>query len=128
MVFISKLHSLVMKLQNSIRNSTIRLTGKKKINPADVIFLKADVNYTELFMQGGETLVVSKTLKELEKRFIQFDFFRTHKSFMVNLNHVIGYQIHEGLLVKLDEEYNVNLSRRRKEDFLKSFNSFTPNS
>lgn len=116
-----------MKLQNSIRTSTIRLTGKKKVNPADVLFLKADVNYTELFMQGGETLVVSKTLKELEKRFMPFDFFRTHKSFMVNLKHVVGYQIHEGLMVKLDEQYNVNLSRRRKEDFLKSFHNFTPN-
>lgn len=115
-----------MKLQLPIRTSIIRLTGKKKVNPADVLFLKADVNYTEVFMQGGETLVVSKTLKELEKRFIQFDFFRTHKSFMVNLNHVIGYQIHEGLMVKLDEQYNVNLSRRRKEDFLKSFHNFTP--
>jgi two-component system LytT family response regulator len=116
-----------MQLQNPIRTSTICLTGNKKVNPADVLFLKADVNYTELFMQGGETLIVSKTLKELEKQFIPFDFFRTHKSFMVNLNYVIGYQIHEGLLVKLDGEYNVNLSRRRKEDFLKSFHNFPKN-
>jgi two-component system LytT family response regulator len=101
--------------------------GNKKVNPANVLFLKADVNYTELFMQGGETLIVSKTLKELEKQFIPFNFFRTHKSFMVNLNYVIGYQIHEGLLVKLDGEYNVNLSRRRKEDFLKSFHNFPNN-
>ena len=116
-----------MKLQNSICTSTIHLTGNKKVNPANVLFLKADVNYTELFMQGGETLVVSKTLKELEKKFVPFDFFRTHKSFLVNLNYVIGYQIHEGLLVKLDGEHNVNLSRRRKEDFLKLFHNFPKN-
>ena len=118
---------LIMLLQNSICTSTIRLAGNKKVNPANVLFLKADVNYTELFMQGGKTLIVPKTLKELEKRFIPFNFFRTHKSFMVNLNYVIGYQIHEGLLVKLDGEFNVNLSRRRKEDFLKSFHNFPKN-
>ncbi len=122
-----KLHFLIMKLQLPIRTSTIRLTGKKKVNPADVLFLKADINYTEVFLQGGETLIVSKTLKELEKRFVQYDFFRTHKSFMVNLNHVVGYQIHEGLMVKLEEQYNVNLSRRRKDDFLKSFHNFPKN-
>jgi two-component system LytT family response regulator len=116
-----------MKLKNSIHTSIICLTGKKKVNPADVLFLKADINYTELFMQGGDTFIVSKTLKELEKSFIPFDFFRTHKSFMVNLNHVIGYQIHEGLLVKLNEQYNVNLARRRKLDFLKSFHNFPKN-
>lgn len=113
-----------MKIILPNHTSIIRLAGKKKVNPAQVIFLKADVNYTEVFLQGGETLIVSKTLKELEKRFVPFNFFRTHKSFMVNLNYVIGYQIHEGLLVKLEEEYYVNLSRRRKEDFLKSFHDF----
>ena len=113
-----------MKIILPIHTSIIRLAGKKKVNPAQVIFLKADVNYTEVFLQGGETLIVSKTLKELEKRFVPFNFFRTHKSFMVNLNYVIGYQIHEGLLVKLEEVYYVNLSRRRKEDFLNSFHDF----
>jgi two-component system LytT family response regulator len=117
----------MMLLQNSNCTSTIRLAGNNKVNPANVLFLKADVNYTELFMQGGKTLIVPKTLKELEKRFIPFDFFRTHKSFLVNLNYVIGYQIHEGLLVKLDGEYNVNLSRRRKDDFIKSFHNFPKN-
>jgi len=93
-----------MKLTLPILTSSIRLTGKKKVNTAQVIFLKADINYTEVFLQGGETLIVSKTLKELEKRFIPFHFFRTHKSFMVNLNHVTGYQINQGLLVKLEEK------------------------
>ncbi len=113
-----------MKLELLPHSIIVRLTGKKKVNPAEVLFLRANVNYTEFFLQGGEILVVSKTLKELEKRFIQYDFFRTHKSFMVNLNHVTGYQIHEGLLVKMEDHHNVNLSRRRKVDFLKSLHNF----
>jgi two-component system LytT family response regulator len=116
-----------MKLSLPVRTLSIRLNRKKKVNPAEVLFLKADVNYTEIILQGGEILIVSQTLKELEKRFIPFDFFRTHKSFMVNLNHVTGYQIHEGLLVKLEEQYLINLSRRRKDEFLKSFHNFPKN-
>ena len=113
-----------MKLEILPHSINIRLTGKKKINPAEVLFMRADVNYTEFFLQGGETLIVPKTLKALEKQFIPFDFFRTHKSFMVNLNYVTGYQIHEGLLVKMEDHHHVNLSRRRKVDFLKSLRNF----
>ncbi len=113
-----------MTLNLPLHNSSICLVRKKIVNPAEVLFLKAVVNYTEVFLQGGEIMIVSKTLKELEKRFIPYNFFRTHKSFMVNLNHVTGYQIHEGLLVRLEEAFEVNLSRRRKEDFLKTMNDF----
>ncbi|UTA67168.1 LytTR family DNA-binding domain-containing protein [Emticicia sp. 21SJ11W-3] len=109
---------------NLHKNASIKLAGKKKVNPAHVLYLKADVNYTEVFLQDGEKLLVSKTLKELEKRFSCYDFFRTHKSYMVNLNFVTGYQIHEGLLVKLQEDHQVSLSRRRKEIFLDTVSKF----
>jgi len=109
---------------NLHRNASIKLAGKKKVNPADVLFLKADVNYTEVFLQDGERLLVSKTLKELEKRFSSFNFFRTHKSYMVNLKFVTGYQIHEGLLVRLQDDHEVSLSRRRKEVFLDIVSKF----
>ncbi|RZK01364.1 MAG: LytTR family transcriptional regulator [Flavobacterium sp.] len=102
----------------------IKLAGKKKVYPAEVLFLKADVNYTEVFFQDGERLIVSKTLKELEKSFINHNFFRTHKSYMVNLKYVTGYQIHEGLLVKVQDEHHVSLSRRRKEVFLDTVSKY----
>ncbi|MFD2519776.1 LytR/AlgR family response regulator transcription factor [Emticicia soli] len=106
------------------KNGPIKLAGKKKVNPAEVLFMKADVNYTEVFLQDGERLIVSKTLKELEKRFVNYNFFRTHKSYMVNLKYVTGYQIHEGLLVKVQDEHHVSLSRRRKEVFLDTVSKY----
>jgi len=106
------------------KNGSIKLAGKKKVNPAEVLFMKADVNYTEVFLQDGERLIVSKTLKELEKRFVNYNFFRTHKSYMVNLKYVTGYQIHEGLLVKVQDEHRVSLSRRRKEVFLDTVSKY----
>ncbi len=107
-----------------IPSYSIKLSSKRKVIPKDVLYLRADVNYTEIVLKNGEIFTVPKTLKELEKIFVPFDFFRTHKSFMVNLHHVEGYQLHEGLLVKLNGKHSVNLSRRRKDDFLKSINNF----
>lgn len=103
---------------------SIKLAGKKKVNPSEVLFMKADVNYTEVFLEDGERFIVSKTLKELEKRFINYNFFRTHKSYMVNLKYVTGYQIHEGLLVRIHDEHCVSLSRRRKEVFLDTVSKY----
>lgn len=108
-------------MHNHTFTPVIKLAGKKKINPAEVVFLKADINYTEVVLQDGERMIVSKTLKELEKTFLPYSFFRTHKSFMVNLKFVTGYHVHEEMIVKLHNHEPVSLSRRRKEDFIKMY-------
>ncbi|MCU0323934.1 MAG: LytTR family transcriptional regulator [Spirosomaceae bacterium] len=97
----------------------IPLAGKKKVQPSEVLYLKADVNYTEVYLNDGEVVIVSKTLKELEKRFCDHNFFRTHKSFMVNMKYVTGFRINEEMTVNVQDEHKVSLSRRRKDDFLK---------
>lgn len=101
-------------------NKTIRLVGKKRVSPNDIVLLKADANYTEVMLKGGEQVIVSKTLKEMEKAFTQFSsFFRTHKSFMVNLDHIEGVQLN-GVKseVRLIDNFNADISRRRKDAFL----------
>lgn len=99
------------------KNNTV---GKKFIVPhQDVILLKADVNYTEIFLDNGERIVVSKTLKEFEERFAEdTNFIRTHKSFVVNLAHVVSVQLNAGMTIKLSNDKIATLSRRRKDDFL----------
>jgi two-component system LytT family response regulator len=108
-------------MHNRIFTPVIKISGKKEVNPEDVVFLKADINYTEVVLQDGERMIVSKTLKRLEKSFLPFSFFRTHKSFMVNLNYVTGYHVHEEMIVKLHNDASVSLSRRRKDEFLKLY-------
>ncbi|MCR9065764.1 MAG: LytTR family transcriptional regulator [Cytophagales bacterium] len=100
--------------------NTIKLVGKKHVHPSDVVLLKADANYTEVTLKDGEQIIVSKTLKEMEKAFTNFSyFFRTHKSFMVNLNHVVSVQINGiGNKVRLNNDFDAQISRRKKEAFM----------
>ncbi|MGK0139841.1 MAG: two-component system LytT family response regulator, partial [Algoriphagus sp.] len=57
----------------------IRLVGKRHVKPSEIVLLKADANYTEVSLEDGEMIIISKTLKEMEKTFTKFAFFRTHK-------------------------------------------------
>ncbi len=59
----------------------------------DIFVCKAEGNYTTVFFDGKEKLeLVSKTLKEFEELLSDYNFMRTHRSFLVNLNHLKEYR------------------------------------
>jgi two-component system LytT family response regulator len=95
---------------------------KLSVSYKEVVLFKADVNYTEIYLENGECMIVSKSLKEIEQRFAKNDnFIRTHKSFMVNVAHVVSFQLNDGMTIKLSNDEIATLSRRRKDDFLHTY-------
>lgn len=58
------------------------------VNPADVLFATAEEGKATLQTVRDETLVTQFTLSELETRLAQRGFFRAHRSYLVNLQHV----------------------------------------
>jgi ABC-2 type transport system ATP-binding protein len=66
----------------------VRLDGKVAlINPADILF--ADAAEGRAFMQTRDSRLPTQfTLSELEERLARSGFFRTHRSYLVNLQHV----------------------------------------
>ncbi|SOE23116.1 LytTr DNA-binding domain-containing protein [Spirosomataceae bacterium TFI 002] len=105
-------------------NSRIKLVGRKIVETNAIILLKADANYTEVHMKNGEKIIVSKTLKELEKKFIIFPFFRCHKSYMVNMNQVESIQLNGGAKAKLANNTYAEISRRRKDAFIDAMKAY----
>ncbi|MFT4734130.1 MAG: two-component system LytT family response regulator [Arcticibacterium sp.] len=102
----------------------IRLVGKRHVKPSEIVLLKADANYTEVSLEDGEMIIISKTLKEMEKTFTKFAFFRTHKSYMVNLDHIASIQVNGPMKkVKLKNNMDAEISRRRKGAFLDAVRS-----
>jgi two-component system LytT family response regulator len=63
-------------------------------------------------------LIVSKTLKEFEDQLVNFNFFRIHQSHLINLQHVESVQTLDGGQVLMKQGHKVELSRRRKSEFL----------
>lgn len=88
------------------------------INMSDIIRCDSDGNYTYFILTGGKKIVSSRTLGEYESMFEGENFFRVHRSHLVNLEHVKKYIKGEGGYVVLSDNSQVEVSRRKKNDFL----------
>lgn len=84
----------------------------------EIVVCEAEKNYTVFHLQHKKTITVSRTLLEYEKILHNTSFFRVHKTFMINLQHVVEYQRGEGGLVVMDNGMEVEVSRRKKEEFM----------
>lgn len=93
--------------------------GINFFNTNDIIFCKAEGSYTTLVMQNKQSELVSKNLKDFESLLSESGFCRVHHSYLVNMKHVQKYVKGEGGYVIMTEGHHVDLSRRKKEEFLK---------
>ena len=99
-------------------NKSVHLVGKTNVAPHNIIFLKAEANYSEVYLTDGQVITLSKTLKQMETIFAPFGFYRPHKSFLINLNHVVSCSVHTNRQIELTNNYKAELSRRKKNDFI----------
>jgi len=90
----------------------------------DIIRCQSEINYTNIFLKDKHTLLVAKTLKEFENLLSDYNFFRVHNSHMINLNYVKSYNKGKGGYITMTDNSSVEVSTRRKDDFLKRLADF----
>jgi len=88
----------------------------EKLN--DIMFCEGDVNYTKIHTCDDRLIMVSRTLKEVEELLSCQYFFRTHKSFLVNLNYVKSYSRSDNFGIYLDNNQWLPVSTRKNDEFL----------
>ena len=88
------------------------------IDPAEIIWIKAESNYSTIFFTDRPKLLVAKTLKEFDEQLTPHQFFRVHSGSLINLLHVKLFQSTGGEdFVQMKNGDKVELARRRKQDF-----------
>lgn len=85
----------------------------------DIIYCKADGCYTSFYLKSGEKFVSSRNISALEEKFPSDFFFRTHKSYLVNVFELETYIRKDGGYRILSNGDTVPVSCRKKEQFLK---------
>ena len=88
------------------------------INTDDIIRIEADNNYSQFYFMNRPKILISKTLKEFEEQLSPYHFFRIHQSHLINMIHVESVQSEDGGYVLLKQGHKVEISRRRKGEFL----------
>lgn len=122
----SKYQDLLEEM-NKVRSSSIELSelgGSRIVNVVDIIAIKANGAYSELFLKTEEKPIVSsknigvfEKLLEEEKRI-----FRSHKSWLINLDEVSSFSVKEER-IELSNGINAKLSRFKKNDFKEQLNA-----
>lgn len=117
---------LMEQLENTKRNTvkTIALPtyeGYVFVKLRDIIYCQSDNNYTKVFMGEGKNLLISRTLKEVEEMLRDYQFYRVHNSFIVNLNEISNYIKADGGYLIMSNDGKVKVSRTKKEGLLKHF-------
>ncbi|MEZ5199374.1 MAG: LytTR family DNA-binding domain-containing protein [Bacteroidales bacterium] len=113
-----KIHTLVRNKNGFERITLPTFEGFKFINIKDIIRCEADNNYTHFFLNSGEKILVTKTLKEFDDTLSGMDFIRIHQSHLVNTKFVDRYVKGDGGYIVMADGSEVEVSRRRKEEFL----------
>ena len=95
------------------------INGFELLPVIDILRCQSDINYTTIFIKDKQKLVVAKTLKEFEEMLGEYNFFRIHNSHLVNLAYIKSYNKGKGGSVVMIDGSEIEVSTRRKEDFLK---------
>lgn len=92
--------------------------GFTVVDPDDIIRCESDRNYTFIFLKDGRRILVSRTIKEYDEMLSEYNFFRIHQSHLINLNYLKNYTRGRGGYVELIDGTVLDVSARRKSDFL----------
>ena len=93
--------------------------GLTFIEVRTIIRCEAKSNYTEVRTTRGISITVCKTLREFEDLLKPYAFIRIHHSHLINLHHLRNYVKGKGGYVIMSDDGEIEVSVRKKEEFLK---------
>ena len=121
-------NTLGINLENILKNMGPKKEPKKIplvfsgktvfVNSEDIIYCKSSGNYSEIFFREQKTEMLSKKLKEVEALINNEDFFRVHKSYLVNVKYIKEFIKSDGHYLILENEKTIPVARQKKNDLL----------
>jgi len=87
----------------------------------NILYCLADSNYTHIVLKQSKKILISRTLKEIEKLLKGHGFLRVHHSHLINLNEIVRYVRGEGGYVIMSNNTPITVSRSHKKVLLQFF-------
>lgn len=88
----------------------------------DIVRCEAEDNYTHIYLCNGDKITASKTIKFYQDMLSGFNFYRVHKSHLINLNYMKKFVKGEGGYLVMDDKKRIEVSRRRRPAFMVRIN------
>jgi two-component system LytT family response regulator len=90
---------------------------------ANIIRIESDGSYCTFYVTGNKRYVVSKGLKDYEDILPAKEFYRVHKSHLINIHKVTKYIRTDGNFLEMEDNSVIEIARRKKEEFLQIMNA-----
>ena len=87
----------------------------------DIVYCQASNNYTIIHLAEKKKIISSQTLGFYEELLSDSNFFRTHRSYLINIAHITSYKKGEGGYIIMTNGDEVELGRNHKNDFMHLF-------
>lgn len=127
---VSSAENIAALQQNLQSNNLQRLAlpvaeGLLFVDVENLLILEAEGAYTRLHLLNQPALLISKMIKDFEAVLENHpDFFRCHRSYLINMKHVIKYNRTDGGSIVMRNDKEVLLARDKKEAFLRRIEEF----
>jgi two-component system, LytTR family, response regulator len=93
--------------------------GRQNFDKQCIVHCQAFSNYTRIFFSNKNSVLIAKTLGQLEKYLFCKDFIRVHQSHLVNTTFIKSVQKQQ---LELVDGAIIKISRRLKKNLTKTFN------
>ncbi len=108
---------LLEKIDNTLSKKKLAINSLNEIIYVEmdsIIRFESDSNYTNVFLTDGKKITSSKTLKDYEG-LLSNNFFRVHKTFIINLNQIERYVKTDGGYVVMTDNIQIPVSREKRQ-------------
>jgi two-component system LytT family response regulator len=96
------------------------------IKTEDIVYIKADNSYSEIYLENGTKMIVSRSIKNFEDGLKENpNFCRIHKSYLINTQFVEKYDKANGGWVTLSNKIDFPVSSEKNEHFLGLINKIS---
>jgi len=99
-----------------------QMDGFEVVKIKHIVRAEASDNYTILYIEDGGKYTMSKTLKFYEGLLSDFGFLRTHKSHLLNLDHIVKYKKGKVGEAIMSDGSTVLVSASSKKELMNHFN------
>ncbi len=84
----------------------------------DILYIEADGRYSIIYISNNQKIMISKGIGEFEELLSDWNFFRTHISFLVNLNYVSKVLSVDDGEILLKNNSRIALSGKKRAQFI----------
>ena len=124
---------LMQQLLQSVKqlqgqSAALSLTFSEGVNVvkiSEIIHLESLSNYTKFYLSDGEQIVTSKTMGEYEELLLKNNFFRVHRSHIINLNHLRHFHKNNDAWVEMKDGSKIEVSDRKRKELTDKLNTFS---